>query len=104
MINNFILKVLRLAQFDYNKKHRPGLPNIADYFSRHTEKTVDLAALSVQQTAERYINAIVENAVPNMLTVPQIAQATRSSETLPALRLPSDDARMPRQTFSNTEN
>ena len=67
---------LRLTKFDYNIKHRPGLSNIADYFSRHPDKTVDLAALAVQQSAERYINAIVGSAIPSMLTMPQIAQAT----------------------------
>jgi hypothetical protein len=73
---------LRLTQFNYSIKHRPGLSNIADYFSRHPDQNVDLAALAVQQTTERYINAIVESAVPSMLTMQQIAKATSSDSEL----------------------
>ena len=73
---------LRLTQFDFSIVHRPGKSNVADYFSRNPDRTVDLEPLVSQQLSERYINAIVSNAMTPALTRREVAKATQEDEEL----------------------
>ena len=67
---------LRLTQFDFHIEHRPGASNIADFYSRHPDKSVSLTALVEEQETERYINQIVSCAIPPALTRTELATAT----------------------------
>ena len=51
---------LRLSQFDYKIVHKPGISNIADYYSRHPNKGHGSAFLEEVKT-EQNINAIVSD-------------------------------------------
>ena len=91
---------LRLTQFDFNIVHRPGKDNVADFFSRHPDKTVDVEALAAQQRSERYINAVVTNALPSAITRKEVAKATAEDAELQELSkwlVRSDRSRLPAQ-------
>jgi hypothetical protein len=67
---------LRLTQFDYIIKHRPGATNIADYFSRHPDCKVSLKALVQQQETERYVNLVTASLIPRAVTMQEMARAS----------------------------
>ena len=48
---------VRLSQFYHEIEHRPGVSNIADYYSRHTDKASPSAFLEEIKT-EEYINLV----------------------------------------------
>ena len=73
---------LRLTQFEYTIVHQPGKSNIADYFSRHPDSTVDIEALAAQQQSEWYINAITSHALPSSVSRAEVAQATKADTEL----------------------
>ena len=78
---------LRLTQFEYTIVHQPGKSNIADYFSRHPDSTVDIEALAAQQQSEWYINAITSlhfQAASLVLKWLRPPKRTPSSNRLPA--------------------
>ena len=77
---------LRLSQFDYTIVHRAGSSNIADFFSRQPDRSVNLDALVEQQASDRYINTIVEGAIPSSITRQEIARATNTDNELQALK------------------
>ena len=72
--------LLRLSQFDYVVEHTPGKFNIADFFSRHP---VELAPLD--NIADKYVNMIMNYAIPNAVTVDQIIDATLKDTELQLL-------------------
>ena len=68
---------LRLSQFDFEIEHRPGVSNIADYYSRHPIKAYPSAFLEEVKT-EQYINLVTYNAMPMSLTRAEVSAATSS--------------------------
>ena len=61
--------------------YAPGKDNLADYLSRHPNRST---ALSSRQeiVAEEYINFVTDHAAPVAITVANIKQATRDDEVL----------------------
>ena len=75
---------LRLSQFDYTVEHKPGISNIADYYSRHPLKAKASAFLEELKT-EQYINFIVKTVLPVAVTVKEVTQATEQDEEMQKL-------------------
>ena len=70
---------LRLSKFDFEIEHRPGVSNIADYYSRHPHKASPSAFLEESKT-EEYINLVTDNAMPTCLTRAEGLAAKLSTE------------------------
>lgn len=73
--------VLRIQSYNYEIKYEPGATNLADALSRlsiNGQKPFDKAA-------EIYINHLVDNSVPEAVTLTQVAEATKTDETLQSL-------------------
>ncbi len=76
---------LRLTQFDYTIKHRPGTSNVADYFSRHQDPRVNIEALVRQQAIERYVNLVTASSLPNAITMREMVEASTTDAEIVAL-------------------
>ena len=72
--------LLRLSQFDYQVEHTPGKFNIADFFSRHP---VEIAP--IENIAVKFVNMIMNYAIPNAVTLDQISKATLGDTQLQLL-------------------
>lgn len=73
--------VLRIQSYNYEVKYEPGVTNLADALSRlsiDNKKPLDT-------TAECYINYLLDNSVPEAVTLTQVADATRNDKTLQEL-------------------
>ena len=66
---------LRLTPFDFEIVHRPGVSNIADYYSR-SPGGAGASAYLEEIASERYISMITQAALPPAMTVQEIAEAT----------------------------
>ena len=73
---------LRLAQYQYNVKHRPGSGNPADYLSRNPVAT----PTQQHNIAEAYINYIFTNAIPASISTTELQNATLHDPTLSAVK------------------
>jgi len=76
---------LRLAPFEFDVIHRPGLGNVADYLSRHpaepaNNQTHDALGL------EAHVNAVIALTAPVALTPERIASETQTDSQLQALQ------------------
>ena len=76
---------LRLSSFDYEIVHRPGVSNMADYYSRNSG-TAGVSAYLEEIKSERYVSMIVQAAVPPAMTTQEIAEATHLDPELCELR------------------
>ena len=77
---------LRMTQFDYWVKHRPGTLNISDYSSRHPDHEVKLDKLKLSQETDRYVNAIVESAMPYAISLHEMVELTSIDAELQELK------------------
>ena len=77
---------LRLSQFDFDIKHRPGISNEADYLSRHPMTGVMAGDSMDRKNTSKYINMIVDSAVPMCLTRKEILEATEKDSELQELK------------------
>jgi len=73
---------LRLAQYTYTIKHRPGCGNPADYLSRNPVTT----ELMNHNITEDYINYIFTNAIPIAISKVELINATSADPTLISLK------------------
>ena len=92
--------LLRLSPYDYTVEHTPGKFNIADFFSRNPIESAPL-----ENIADKYINMIVNFAIPNAITTQQIVEATLTDSELQLLSklIMSNDKRKPRIPYSLRE-
>lgn len=73
--------VLRIQSYNYEIKFEPGTTNLADALSR-----LSISSLKpFDKTAENYINRLVDNSLPEAVTLIQVAEATKKDETLQKL-------------------
>ena len=68
---------LRLQQYNYTVKYRPGTGNPADFLSR-----APINEPSGQSIAEEYINFVTEQAIPRTITLSEVQEATRNDKEL----------------------
>ena len=73
--------LLRLQQYQYRVKYRPGASNPADVLSRQPNES-DKWSLN---TADKYINFVQRHAVPKSMTLEEIVTATATDPELQAL-------------------
>ncbi|CAB3983672.1 Transposon Tf2-6 poly [Paramuricea clavata] len=66
---------LRLQQYNYTVKYRPGTGNPADFLSR-----APINEPSGQSIAEEYINFITEQAIPRTITWSEVQEATKNDK------------------------
>jgi hypothetical protein len=79
---------LRLSQFDFEIVHKPGVSNIADYYSRHPAKTTKdefLEEARANAETEMYINAITQPKATRSITLEDIRIETGKDEELQSL-------------------
>ncbi len=76
---------LRLTQFDYTIEHRPGLTNMADYYSRHPDKACPSAFME-EVKSEGYINSIARSALPKPITIGEVENSTNNDKELQELK------------------
>ena len=79
---------LKLSQFDYVIVHKPGISNIADYYSRHPIKpTKDefMEEVRASAEAEMYINAITHPKASRSVTLDEIRAETANDKDLQLL-------------------
>lgn len=76
---------LRLSQFDFNIIHRPGISNVADYFSRQPVGSNESKEESSEKS-EAYINAIAESSRPHALTMSEMIKHTNLDQELNELK------------------
>jgi hypothetical protein len=65
---------LRLQQYNFNVKYKPGKSNAADYMSRHPYMKSTM--FKHAEIAEHYVHYISENAVPKAMTIQEIDDST----------------------------
>lgn len=70
---------LRLQQYSFNVKYRPGSNNPADYMSRHP---VYPTTTKQQRLTEQYVNFLTNHSVPKAINLEEIIEATNKDETL----------------------
>ena len=66
---------LRLSQFDII--HRPGISNVADYFSRQPVESSENEHVKSEKS-EVYINTIAESSRPNALSMKELIDQTNN--------------------------
>jgi transposase InsO family protein len=76
---------LRLTPFDFEIVHRPGISNMADYYSRSPGNPGVSAYLEEVKT-EQHICMVVQAALPPAMTIQDIAEATNGDPELTELR------------------
>ena len=74
---------LRLQQYNFNIKYKPGKSNAADYMSRHPYMKSTM--FKHAEIAEHYVHYISENAVPKAMTIQEIADSTSKDAELPSV-------------------
>ena len=90
---------LRLSQFDFEIQHRPGVSNMADYYSRHPGKSGATSAFLEELKTERYLNTICRSVLPQALSMRELADAVKADPELQALikflEVNSDSKKLP---------
>ena len=71
---------LRLRDYQFTVRYRPGPENPADYLSRHP-----LPSDSTDTFVEEYVNFVGSSAIPVAMDIDEIRNATRSDPTLQQL-------------------
>ncbi|CAF0872845.1 unnamed protein product [Brachionus calyciflorus] len=71
---------LRLCQYDFEIKHRPGIGNPADYLSRQPLPETESSNIS-----EDYINYLFSEALPRSVTYLEVISETKKDEILQEL-------------------
>ena len=72
---------LKLQQYSFEVKYKPGKTNAADYMSRHPQiRTVNISRES--ENAEKYVNYIAYNSIPKAMTMKELCAATEADATL----------------------
>ena len=76
---------LRLTPFDFEIVHRPGVSNMADYYSR-SPGGAGASAYLEEIKSEQYVSMVVQAAIPPAMTTQEIAEATSLDPELSELR------------------
>jgi hypothetical protein len=76
---------LRLELFDFEIVHRPGVSNMADYYSR-SPGGAGVSAYLEEIKSEQYVSMVVQAAIPPAMTTQEIAEATSLDPELSELR------------------
>ena len=74
---------LRLQEYSFKVKYRPGACNPADFMSRHP---CDPSANQQQKLTEQYVNFLTNHAVPKAMTLQEIVEETNQDETLQVVK------------------
>ena len=69
--------LLRLQQYEFTVKYKPGAENPADYLSRHP-----VAQPTKENKAELYVNTLTEHSVPKSMSLAEIISATNEDKAL----------------------
>ena len=72
---------LRLQQYNFTVKFKPGKVNAADYLSRHPNHSTS-ADYKHSQIAEEYVKYLTDNAVPKAMTLNEILESTQNDSEL----------------------
>ncbi|XP_062699942.1 uncharacterized protein K02A2.6-like, partial [Aedes albopictus] len=72
---------MRIQSYNYDIKYEPGATNLADALSRLSISN----AQYFDKSADRYINQLLEHAVPNAVTLVTVIEATKQDTTLQEL-------------------
>ena len=72
---------LRLRQYNFTVKFKPGKVNAADYLSRHPNHSTS-ADYKHSQIAEEYVKYLTDNAVPKAMTLNEILESTQNDSEL----------------------
>ncbi|CAF1043728.1 unnamed protein product [Brachionus calyciflorus] len=70
---------LRLSSFNFNVIHRPGIGNIADFLSRHPNKSL---SDDYEDDAEDFLNMVIAESLPEAMTKELIAEETIKDKNL----------------------
>ena len=76
---------LRLSAFDYEIVHRPGVSNMADYYSRSPGGAGHSEYLEELRT-EQHISMVTQACLPPAMTIEEVAEATSQDPELQELR------------------
>ena len=76
---------LRLTPFDFEIVHRPGISNMADYYSRSPGGAGHSEYLEELKT-EQHISMVTQAALPPAMTIQEVAEATSQDPELKELR------------------
>ena len=74
---------LRLQEYSFNVKYRPGACNPADFMSRHPWEP---SANEEQKLTEQYVNFLTTHAVPKAMNLQEIIEETNQDETLQTVK------------------
>ena len=74
--------MLRLQEYDFKVVYKSGADNPADFLSRHPQEYTT----KTQSEAEEYVNFLVYTAVPQSMTLQEVANETQKDHTLRAVR------------------
>ena len=74
--------MLRLQEYDFKVVYKSGADNPADFLSRHPQEYTT----KTQSEAEEHVNFLVYTAVPQSVTLQEVANETQKDHTLRAVR------------------
>ena len=75
---------LRLQPYDITVVYKPGSQNPAEYFSRHPSNDI-AQSTRASKVAEEYVQYIIDNSTPKMMTLQEVAEATQADPVLRAV-------------------
>ena len=90
---------LRLQQYQFKLRHRPGKTNPADVLSRKP-----LSTLEKNSIAEDYVNFLTDHLVPKSMNRQEIEEACQKDAEMQALITAIRKNRWPRKPAGNTNN
>ena len=96
MVNNLLNpparienRTLKIQQFNFTVKHKPGKFNIADYLSRYPSRSLNIDSELYEECAkktERHVKMLIMTNVPKGMTLSEVEIESRNDSTLTNLR------------------